>query len=74
MEGKREMCYALRLPPELHAALVEKARREDRSLNQQLVHLLREGIRREERRRKRAAARQWDAPAPPERPEAGEPG
>ena len=53
METKREVRYALRLPPELHAALVEMARREDRSLNQQLVRLLREGVRRDEQRRKR---------------------
>ena len=54
MEDKREVRYALRLPPDLHAALVELARREDRSLNQQLIRLLRESVRRDERRRKRA--------------------
>ena len=58
MEGKREVRYALRLPPDLHAALVELARREDRSLNQQLIRLLREGVRRDEQRRRRAEARQ----------------
>lgn len=30
----------LRLPPELHAALVEMAKREQRSLNGQIVYLL----------------------------------
>ena len=73
MESKREVRYALRLPPDLHAALGELARREDRSLNQQLVRLLRDGIRREERRRRRAEARQEDAPAPATRPGGGEP-
>lgn len=34
----------LRLPPELHAALVEWAREEERSLNAQLVYLLREDV------------------------------
>jgi hypothetical protein len=53
MESKLEVRYALRLPPDLHAALVELARREDRSLNQRLIRLLREGVRRDERRRKR---------------------
>jgi hypothetical protein len=46
-------CYAgtmatvnlnLRLPPDLHAALVELAGREDRSLNAQIVRLLRQCI------------------------------
>ena len=50
MEGKREVRYSLRLPPELHEALVELARREDRSLNQQLVYMLRRGVRRAARR------------------------
>jgi hypothetical protein len=58
MDEKREVRYALRLPPDLHAALVEMARREDRSLNQQLIRLLREGVRREDRRRKRAEIQQ----------------
>ena len=58
VEGKREVRYALRLPPELHAALVDMARREDRSLNQQLIRLLRDGVRRDERRRKRAEDQQ----------------
>ena len=53
MEGRHEVRYALRLPPDLHAALVELARREDRSLNQQLIRLLREGVHRDKRRRKR---------------------
>lgn len=30
----------LRLPPDLHAALTEAARRENRSLNRQIVYLL----------------------------------
>ena len=57
METKREVRYALRLPPDLHAALVELARREDRSLNQQLIRMLREGVNRDERRQMRAASR-----------------
>ena len=52
MEGKREVRYSLRLPPELHEALVELARREDRSLNQQLVSMLRQGVRRSAQRRR----------------------
>ncbi len=52
MKAEREVRYALRLPPDLHAALVELARREDRSLNQQLIHMLREGVRRDERRKR----------------------
>ena len=57
MEGRREVRYALRLPPDLHVALVEFAKREDRSLNQQLIHMLREGVRRDEQRRTRSEAR-----------------
>ncbi len=57
MEAKQEVRYALRLPPDLHAALVELARREDRSLNQQLIRMLREGVKRDERRRERATSR-----------------
>jgi hypothetical protein len=57
MEGRREVRYALRLPPDLHATLVELARREDRSLNQQLIHMLRDGVRRDEQRRTRSATR-----------------
>jgi hypothetical protein len=56
MEDRREVRYSLRLPPDLHAALVALARREDRSLNQQLIHLLRQGVRRAEQRRKASAA------------------
>ena len=52
MKGDREVRYALRLPPDLHAALVDLARREDRSLNQQLIRMLREGVRRDERRKR----------------------
>ena len=52
MKAEREVRYALRLPPDLHAALVELARSEDRSLNQQLIHMLREGVRRDERRKR----------------------
>ena len=55
-ETKREVRYALRLPPDLHAALVELARREDRSLNQQLIRMLREGVKRDERRQLRATS------------------
>ncbi len=54
MEGRHEVRFALRLPTDLHAALVELARREDRSLNQQLIRLLREGVHRDKRRRMRA--------------------
>ena len=54
METKREVRYALRLPPDLHATLVDLARREDRSLNQQLIRMLREGVKRDERRQLRA--------------------
>ena len=56
MQAKREIRYALRLPPDLHAALVELARREDRSLNQQLIRMLREGVKRDERRQLRATS------------------
>ena len=56
METKRDVRYALRLPPDLHAALVELARREDRSLNQQLIRMLREGVKRDERRQLRATS------------------
>ena len=56
MDDRREVRYALRLPSDLHAALVEMARREDRSLNQQLIHMLRQGVRRDERRRRRQQA------------------
>ncbi len=54
MHGKREVRYSLRLPPDVHERLVELARREDRSLNQQLVYMLRQGLR---RARLREAAR-----------------
>ena len=40
-------------PPDLHRALVEMARREERSLNQQLIYLLRQTVRRDARRRER---------------------
>ena len=56
MDEKREVRYALRLPPDLHAALVELARREDRSLTQQLIYLLRQAVRRDAQRQKRAQA------------------
>ena len=56
MQDKREVRYALRLPSDLHVALVEMARREDRSLNQQLIYLLRQAVRRDTQRRKRAQA------------------
>ena len=52
MGVRREVRYALRLRPDLHAALVELARREDRSLNQEIIYLLREGVRRDERRKR----------------------
>ena len=55
MDEKREVRYALRLPPALHAALVDMARREDRSLNQQLIYLLRQAVRRDAERQKRQA-------------------
>ena len=56
MEDEREVRYSLRLPPDLHAALVEMARREDRSLNQQLIRLLRQAVRRDAERQKRRAS------------------
>ena len=56
METKQVVRFALRLPPDLHAALVELARREDRSLNQQLIRMLREGVKRDERRQVRATS------------------
>ena len=46
MDGKREVRYSLRLPPDVHERLVELAHREGRSLNQQLVYMLRQGLRR----------------------------
>jgi hypothetical protein len=52
MKTDGEVRYALRLPPDLHAALVDLAQREDRSLNQQIIRLLREGVRRDERRKR----------------------
>ena len=55
MEDEREVRYSLRLPPDLHGALVEMARREERSLNQQLIYLLRQAVRRDAERRKRQA-------------------
>ena len=55
MDERREVRYSLRLPPDLHGALVEMARREDRSLNQQLIYLLREAVRRDAERQKRQA-------------------
>lgn len=39
-----EVKLQLRLPPELHAALVEMAKEEERSLNAQIVYLLREDV------------------------------
>ena len=56
MVDRREVRFALRLPPDLHAALVEMARREERSLNQQLLYLLRQAVRRDAQRQKRAQA------------------
>jgi predicted HicB family RNase H-like nuclease len=57
VEDKREVRYALRLPPELHRAVVELARSEDRSLNQQIIALLRQGVKRAEQRQRREQAR-----------------
>jgi hypothetical protein len=37
----------LRLPPDLHAALVQRAREEQRSLNGQIIYLLRQSLRRQ---------------------------
>lgn len=54
MEDRRQVRFALRLPPDLHAALVALARREGRSVNQQIVQILRAEIRREGRRRRAA--------------------
>ena len=56
MEDEREVRYSLRLPPDLHGALVELAHREDRSLNQQLIYLLRQALRRDVERRRRQAS------------------
>ncbi len=56
MDVRREVRYALRLPPDLHAALVDLARREDRSINQQIIHMLKKGVWRDERRPKRGHA------------------
>ena len=56
MEDEREVRYSLRLPPDLHVAVVDMARREERSLNQQLIYLLRQAVRRDGQRRKRAQA------------------
>ena len=50
MEDKRDVRYSLRLPPDLHEALVALAQREGRSLNQQLVYELRQAVRRATRR------------------------
>ncbi|MBA2448937.1 MAG: Arc family DNA-binding protein [Chloroflexi bacterium] len=58
MDGKREVRYSLRLPPDVHERLVELARREGRSLNQQLVHILRQGLRRADRREPLSRAEQ----------------
>jgi hypothetical protein len=55
MQDRREVRYALRLPPDLHAALVEMARREERSLNQQMVYVLRQAVRRNAQRQRRQA-------------------
>ena len=58
MDDRREVRYALRLPPDLHRALAEMAQREERSLNQQLIYLLRQAVKRDERRRKRQQVEQ----------------
>lgn len=42
----------LRLPVDLHATLVAEARREERSLNAQIVYLLRQALTEQERRRR----------------------
>ena len=55
-DDRCEVRYSLRLPPDLHEALVELARREDRSLNQEIIHLLRQGVRRAAQRRAREQA------------------
>jgi hypothetical protein len=39
-----EIRVLLRVPPELHAALTKLARRETRSLNGQLIHMLRQAL------------------------------
>ena len=56
MQDRREVRYALRLPPDLHAALVEMARREERSLNQQIIYVLRQAVRRAAQRQRRQTA------------------
>ena len=44
MTDIQEIRLTLRLPPDLHAALQELARRDDRSLNRQIVALLRQAV------------------------------
>ena len=39
-----EVKLLLRLPPDLHAALVEFAKHQTRSLNGQIVHMLRQDV------------------------------
>ena len=56
MQDRREVRYALRLPPDLHAALVEMARHEERSLNQQIIYVLRQAVRRAAQRQRRQKA------------------
>jgi hypothetical protein len=58
MQEKREVRYSVRLPPVLHMELVELARREDRSLHQQILYLLRQGVRQDVQRRERTQAEQ----------------
>ena len=55
MEDERDFFYSYRLPRDLHAALVDMAHREERSLNQQLIYLLRQAVRRDAERQKRQA-------------------
>ena len=52
MEDRREVRFALRLPPDLHADVVALAHREGRSVNQQIVQILRAEVRRDGRRRR----------------------
>lgn len=39
-----ELKFLLRLPPDLHAALVEISKQDTRSLNGQIVHILRQYV------------------------------
>lgn len=48
LEMKDVIQFLLRLPPDLHAKLKAMAEREERSLNAQIVYLLRRAVQRDE--------------------------